>query len=172
MSKKLVIILLGIGGILLLVGGILVSTTVIKNAAQEENKEKQKETTEEYVPDVDKNEAETLKQQHCLETLCIDTLSVLNDNDAELSIVSGELKNTSEQVAPAGYIKIVFKVGEETFERMLYHEEIQGNGIHPIEWQHTNKELIEAPDYQLVKPTETEIQAEIKEQAELQAKAS
>ena len=168
MSKKLGIIVLGIGGLLLVIGIILVSVNAIKGEPPTKNKEQ----VEEYIPDVDKNESEKLKEKHCLENICIDTLSVITDNDAKLSIVSGDLKNTSNQVIPAGYFKIVFTVGTETFDKMIYHGEIPANGVHPLEWQHNNEKLTQAPDYQLVKPTEAEIQAENQKQATLQTKES
>lgn len=174
MSKKTGIIILGIIGVLLLTGGLIISATAIKEAAIDKNKETKQEQVkeDEYIPDIDVNESEKLKEQHCIENICIDTLSVVTDNDQKISVVSGELKNTSAQVIPEGYIKIIFKVGEETFEKMLYHDVIQPNGINVLEWQHHNEKLTEAPDYQLVKPTEAEILAENKKQAELQTKES
>ena len=57
MSKKIGIIVLGIGGLLLVIGIILVSVNAIKGETPTKNKEQ----VEEYIPDVDKNESEKLK---------------------------------------------------------------------------------------------------------------
>ena len=154
MSKKIGMIVLTIGGILLLVGTILIGNKIIKK--QEPQKESQKQI-QEYVPNIDKNESENLKKQHCLENLCIDELEVITDNNANLSIVSGYLKNQSSQPAPKGYIKIIFTIGTETFEEILYHDEISGNGTYKLEWQHKNEQLVDAIDYKLETPTEEEI---------------
>ena len=157
MSKKLGISILIIGGIIILLGIVLTSINVIKEATSDKDNKKEIEQVEGYISDVDKNKSEKFNKKHCLEKLCIEKLDVITDNNAKLSVVKGKLKNTSNESVPASYIKIVFTLGTETYEEILYHQEIPAEGTYTLEWLHKNEQLLQASDYKLEKPTENEI---------------
>lgn len=169
MSKKIVLLML-MFGLLLLGGGILLLFTSADFTTENKYTEK-KETKEvtEYVENKSQNKSEALKQRHCLNSICIDELNVVTNNDINLSVVNADLKNISDQIIPEGYIKIVFTLNGTSFEKLLFHNEIPANSFAILEWQHNNKELINALDYSLVEPTAAEIIAEKQKQELLQS---
>ena len=106
MKDKKVIIILIIGAILIFSGIILVSINTIL-----------KEQTDK--PNAQFNESEKLKETHCLDSICIDRLTILKDNETGVNVVKAILKNTSETAIPLGFFKIELSKDQIVESRLL-----------------------------------------------------
>lgn len=160
MKKKKVIIIILILGFLLISTGItyyFINLTPTENITTKEKDNKKEPEKELINPNIEKNEKDTFKEEHCLDNICIEELNVLNELDAEKSIVDGILINKSSQIIPAGYIKIEFNLEDGVHSEVLAHNEIPANGETVLSWYHKDKNLINSTNYKLVKPTDQEI---------------
>jgi len=158
MNKKLAIVLVLIG-LLLLGSGIVLFTLNAKETQPKPNNAEEQETAQEPTEEVKENNNEFIKEEHCLQTICIETITIKKDATTNQISVTGEFTNKGTAVEPAGYIKfLVIHEGKE-FYKLIQYPEIQPNAKVPINFLAEDKDniLLYAMDYTLVEPTQTEI---------------
>lgn len=158
MKRKTITILLVIG-ILLLGGGVLLFT--LNNDEQKVKQEPtttEKEEVEKTPEVVTENNNEFVKEEHCLEKLCLGELTIKKDETTNKIVVTGQITNKGTVNIPAGYVKFLMQENDKEYYKMIQYPELQPNAKIPVNFEDENELLLYAIDYNLVEPTPTELQ--------------
>lgn len=138
--KKIIVFVIVIS-FLLIIGGFL----NFKQSKNQRPVDKVKQTI---------NTSKELKREHCLKTLCIQSMEISYQN--ELGIISFILINKGSEVLPAGFIKLEFDYNPE-FSYISYHSEMLGNETQKTEIQVSKDNIIQMKDYEIKELTATEL---------------
>lgn len=143
-------------GIALLILGILIISFGIYNVMSNTTTKQPKKTiTKTDALNRTINSSDKVKEEHCLDYLCISNMEMINE-DENISIITGNLINKSDKIIPKGWINLVFTVEEEKITEAFYHEELQPNEAVPLELQHKNSKIVNAKDYKIKTPSKEE----------------
>lgn len=159
MKRKIAILLLLIGILSLGLG----MTMYLLNDNNQQEKPKKEQPVQQEQPqeqpqeDVTENNNEFIKEEHCLEKICVETITIKKDLTTNKILVTGELTNKGTTVEPAGYIKFLVQHDGEEFYKVIQYPEIQPNAKVPINFEGQHKVLLYAIDYNLVTPTDREL---------------
>lgn len=100
------------------------------------------------------NTSEFLKKEHCLGTLCIQSMEITYQS--KLGIISFILINKGNDALPAGFIKLEFEHNQE-FTYISYHPEILPNETQKTEIEVLKNNIIQMKDYEIKELTASEL---------------
>ena len=107
---------------------------------------------------ISKNKSKKIKEDHCLEELCLINTKIIYDNKNKIGEIEFNFKNKGTKTIQPGFIKIVAKDNPE-ISFTVYNLELQPNGEMPSLIQFQNTKVVDIEDFELKKPTEKEIEA-------------
>lgn len=139
MKKK--IIILSLVFVLLLGIGITLSLTYF-------NEDYMNRMTEKKIYNRERNNKKKIKEKHCLDNICINSMEIVNEYE-DIRVISGELENISNDTLEAGTITLEFKVGKETYTEIIYYDTLLPNQSAYFETHHDNEFLVKAIDYKM-----------------------
>lgn len=100
------------------------------------------------------NVSEALKKKHCLKNLCIQSMNISYQD--KLGIISFILINQSNDVIPAGFIKLEFDHNKK-FTYLSYHSEILPQETQKTEIQVSTDTILQMKDYEIKELTASEL---------------
>jgi uncharacterized protein YxeA len=156
MKKKLIIILIILLIILIGLGIYSYTTSSLKiNNTDNTNNTKVEEQDETSSIPRETNDSKKITKEHCLDNFCVKDMKIVNEYDEYFS-VTGTAYNKSNEAISKGLVKFVFNVDGEEKSILFYHDDMDANFSYDLEMHDNYKELVDADDYTIVKPSETE----------------
>lgn len=106
---------------------------------------------------ISKNKSEKIKEEHCIESLCLVSTKISYDNKNKIGEIEFNFKNKGTESLPQGFIKLVAKDNPK-ISFVIYHLELNPDSEMPSLIQFKDKKIVEIKDFILKKPTNAEIE--------------
>lgn len=145
--KKSNIIIFGVGIFLFVIG------TLLYFSSNNYVKEKQSNNLSQ---DIQKNNNEKIKKEHCLNSLCIKSMSI--SVESNINYLTATIINQSEREILSGFINLEFQVGDEKIVEVYYHNELPPNVEISMEIGAIDQKLLKATDYKIKELSQEELE--------------
>ncbi len=151
MKKNILAIIILLAGV-----GCVIAGLSLSNIDKTNEKRPSTEVKEESNPDTTKNPNEKLKNEKCLQNLCITDLEIAKQ--VEIYSITATIQNKGELITEQAFALIFTTKDGSEVRKVHYISKLEKNETIPLEIQFivTDKELMEASDYKIEKATTAE----------------
>lgn len=151
MKKNILAIIILLAGV-----GCVIAGLSLSNVEKPNENNPSTEVKEESTPDTIKNPNKELKNEKCLQNLCVTDLEIAKQ--VGIYSITATLQNKGETITEQA-IALIFKTTDGSDVRKIHHiSKLEKNASVPLEIQFTieEQELMEASDYKLEAATQAE----------------